>query len=93
MRGKIENLGDYNTMRIMLQNNGGDLAKLVKEIQYNAFPRHCGIGILVSAPIWITGTVGIMKILNNMQKKRELKEKEYQKKLERILEEEQSDKE
>ena len=33
MSGRIENLGDYNKARLMLQKRGGDLSALIKDIK------------------------------------------------------------
>lgn len=57
MRGRIENLGDYNTMRIMLQEKNGDLSALIKDIKLHDAPKQIGLGILMGAPIGILGTV------------------------------------
>lgn len=34
MKNRIENLGDYNTARIMLQKKNGDLSALVNEFKH-----------------------------------------------------------
>lgn len=85
MRGKVENFGNYNTLRLMLQKKDGDLSALIKEIQIDVLPKHLGIGILIGAPIWIGGTIAARKVSANIKKNKELRRKELEEKLENAL--------
>lgn len=51
MSKRIENLGNYNTIRLMLQKKGGDLSALMKDIKNvgarEALPKQLSAGIFV----------------------------------------------
>lgn len=80
MRGKIENLGDYNTARILLQEKNGDLSALIKEFKRNgaleALPKQLGIGLLIGVPVCLGGQYVIKKVSNYIKKRKKVKEKE-----------------
>lgn len=89
MSGKIENLGDYNTVRLMLQKRGGDLSALIKDIKnvgaQEALPKHLSIGLLIGAAIGAGGTFTVRKISARIKTRRELRDKELEEKLESVL--------
>lgn len=81
MKNRIENLGDYNTARIMLQKKNGDLSALVNEFKHigahEALPRQFGFGALAGALILLGGQYGLKKVSNYMKEyKRAREEKE-----------------
>ncbi len=89
MRGSVENFGDYNTMRIMLQKHEGNLSAVIKEIQLAALPKQLGLGVLIGAPVWIGRTMVVGKISAHIKK---LQEKKLEEKLEKALAEEEGKK-
>ena len=93
---RIENLGDYNTVRVMLQEKNGDLGALIKEFKeigaLETLPKHIGTGILIGAPIGAACVFAVTKVSNYIEKRKEakIKEAELKKKLEEALEPEEN---
>ena len=85
MSGRIENLGDYNKARLMLQKRGGDLSALIKDIKNvgarEALPRQISVGLLIGAG----GTFAARKISARIKTHRELRDKELEEKLKTVL--------
>lgn len=92
MGGRIENLGDYNKARLMLQQRGGDLSTLIKDIKIigaqEALPRHLNIGLLVGTAIGAGGAFAIRKISANVKARRDLRDKELEERLKNALDDE-----
>lgn len=81
MKKRIENLGDYNAARIMLQKRNGDLSALITEFKnigaHDALPKQLGIGALIGASIILGGQYVIKKTAMYVKKyKQEKLEKE-----------------
>ena len=89
MSGRIENLGDYNKARLMLQKRGGDLSALIKDIKNvgarEALPRQISVGLLLGAAIGAGGTFAARKISARIKTHRELRDKELEEKLKTVL--------
>jgi len=89
---RIENLGDYNTARVMLQEKNGGLGALINEFKeigaLEAFPKHIGTGILIGAPIGAASVFAATKVSNYIKKRKQAKirEAELKKELEETLE-------
>ncbi len=79
-------------MRIMLQKHEGNLSAVVKEIQLAALPKQLGFGVLIGAPVWIGGTMVVGKISAHIKKRKELREKKLEEKMEKALAEEEGKK-
>lgn len=96
MGGRIENLGDYNKARIMLQKRGGDLFALIKDIKNvgarEALPKHVSVALLIGAAIGAAigagGTFAAHKISAHVKTRRELRDKELEEKLKTVLSDE-----
>lgn len=77
MKNRIENLGDYNTARIMLQKKNGDLSALIKEYKdigaYEALPKQLGIGALIGASILLGGQYVVKKTAVYVKKRKQEK--------------------
>ena len=77
MGGRIENLGDYNKARIMLQKRGGDLSALIKDIKNvgarEALPKHVSVALLIGAALGAGGTFAAHKISAHVKTRRELR--------------------
>ena len=88
----IENLGDYNTARLMLQGKNGDLNALINEFKeigaLEALPKHIRTGILIGAPIGGAGVLATIKVSNYIKKCKQakIKEAELKTELEKALE-------
>lgn len=91
---RIENLGDYNTVRVMLQGKNGDLNALISEFKeigaLEALPKHIRTGILIGAPIGGAGVFAIIKVSDYIKKRKQakIKEAELKAELEKTLESE-----
>jgi len=89
---RIENLGNYNAARIMLQEKNGDLGALIKEFKeigaLEALPKQIRTGILIGAPIGAIGVITVNKVSNYIKKRKQakIKEAELKKELEDTLE-------
>lgn len=85
MRGKIENLGDYNTARIMIQEMNGDLSALIKKWKnrgaFEALPKQFGLGLLIGAPVWLGGKYAIKKVADYIEKRKNEKKEELDEEL------------
>lgn len=93
MSGRIENLGDYNKARLMLQKRGGDLSALIKDIKNvgareEALPRQVSVGLLIGAAIGAGGTFAARKISARIKTHRELRDKELEEKIKTALNDE-----
>lgn len=92
MGGRIENLGDYNKARIMLQKRGGDLSALIKDIKNvgarEALPKHVSVALLIGAALGAGGTFAARKISARIKTHRELRDKELEEKLKTALNDE-----
>lgn len=92
MGGRIENLGDYNKARLMLQKRGGDLSALIKDIKNvgarEALPKHVSVSLLIGAAIGVGGTFAAHKISAHVKTRRELRDKELEEKLKTALKDE-----
>lgn len=92
MGGRIENLGDYNKARIMLQKRGGDLSALIKDIKNvgarEALPKHVSVALLIGAALGAGGTFAAHKISAHVKTRRELRDKELEEKLRTALNDE-----
>lgn len=89
MSGRIENLGDYNTVRLMLQQRSGDLSALVKDIKnvgaHEALPKQLGVGLLIGTVVGAGGTFAVQKISSHIKTRRQLRDRELEEKLESAL--------
>ena len=89
---RIENLGDYNTARIMLKEKNGDLSALINEFKeigaLEALPKQIRTGILIGAPIGGAGVFAAIKVSDYIKKRKQakLKEVELKAELEKALE-------
>ena len=89
---RIENLGDYNTARVMLQEKNGDLNALINEFKeigaLEALPKQIRTGILIGAPISGAGVFAAVKVSNYIKKRKQakIKEAELKSELEKALE-------
>ena len=89
---RIENLGDYNTARVMLQGKNSDLNALISEFKeigaLEALPKHIRTGILIRAPIGGASVFATIKVSNYIKKRKQtkLKESELKAELEKTLE-------
>lgn len=92
MNGRIENLGDYNKARLMLQKRGGDLSALIKDIKNvgarEALPKHVGIALLIGSAIGAGGTFAFHKISVHVKARRQLRDKELEEELKTALNDE-----
>lgn len=92
MIGRIENLGDYNKARLMLQKRGGDLSTLIKDIKNigarEALPKHVGIALLIGTAIGTGGTFAVQRISAHVKNRRQLRDKELEEKLRTALDDE-----
>ena len=92
MSRRIENLGDYNKARLMLQKRGGDLSALIKDIKNvgarEALPKHVSIALLIGTAIGAGGTFAVHKISAHVKTRRELRDKELEEKLKMALSDE-----
>lgn len=88
---RIENLGNYNTARVMLQGKNGDLNALISDFKeigaLEALPKHIRTGILIGAPIGGAGVFAAIKVSNYIKKRKQakLKEAELKAELEKAL--------
>lgn len=89
MSGRIENLGDYNTVRLMLQQRSGDLSALVKDIKnigaHEALPKQLSVGLLIGTVVGAGGTFAVQKISSHIKTRRQLRDRELEEKLESAL--------
>ena len=89
MSGRIENLGDYNKARLMLQKRGGDLSALIKDIKNvgarEALPRQISVGLLIGAAIGAGGTFAARQISARIKIHRKLPSKELEEQLKTAL--------
>lgn len=89
MSGRIENLGDYNTVRLMLQKKDGDLSALVKDIKNigarEALPKQLRTGLFIGAVVGASGTFAVQKISEHIKTRRQLRDKELEEKLKTAL--------
>lgn len=89
MSGKIENLGDYNTVRLMLQKRGGNLSALVKDIKdigaREALPKQLRTGLFIGTVVGAGGTFAVWKISEHIETRRRLRDKELEEKLKTAL--------
>lgn len=80
MRNRVENLGDYNQARILLQEKNGNLSELIKESKntgaLEALPKQIGLGILIGAPVWLGGEFIVKKVHSYIRKRKKAKEME-----------------
>ena len=89
---RIENLGDYNTARVMLQGKNGDLCALINDFieigALEALPKQIRTGILIGAPIGGAGVFAAIKVSDYIKKRKQakLKEVELKAELEKALE-------
>ena len=89
---RIENLGDYNTARVMLQGKNGDLNALISEFKeigvLEALPKQIRTGILIGAPIGGASVFAAIKVSNYIKKRKQakMKEAELKAELEKALE-------
>jgi len=89
---RVENLGNYNTARIMLQEKNGDLGALINEFKeigaLEALPKQIRTGILIGAPIGAIGIIAVSKVSGYVKKRKQAKirEAELKVELERALE-------
>lgn len=85
MSKRIENLGNYNTIRLMLQKKGGDLSALMKDIKNvgarEALPKQLSAGIFVG----VGGAYVAYKISEHIKNRRQLRDKELEERLESVL--------
>lgn len=92
MGKRIENLGDYNTARLMLQQKGGDLSALVKEIKnigaYEALPKQLSAGLLIGTVVGVGGTFAARKISAHIKTRRQLRDEEIEEKMKTALSDE-----
>lgn len=83
MGGRIENLGDYNKARLMLQKKGGDLSVLIKDIKNvgarEALPRQLGAGLLAGTAIGMGGGFAAHKISVHIKKEDNFEIKNWKK--------------
>ena len=83
---RIENLGDYNTARIMLKEKNGDLSALINEFKeigaLEALPKQIRTGILIGAPIGGADVFAAVKVSNYIKKRKQAKIKEAELKAE-----------
>lgn len=89
---RIENLGDYNTVRIMIQKKNGNLPALIKEYKdigaHEALPKQLGIGALIGASILLGGQYAAKKAAKYVKKHKQEKierEKVLKEDLETVL--------
>lgn len=77
---RIENLGDYNTARVMLQEKNGDLSALINDFKeigaLEALPKHMRTGILIGASIGGAGVFAVIKVSNYIKERKQVKIKE-----------------
>lgn len=77
MKNRIENLGDYNTARIMLQKRNGDLSALIKEYKnigaHEALPKQLGVGAIIGASILLGGQYAAKKTVKYVKKRKQEK--------------------
>lgn len=75
MRGKIENLGDYNTARIMLQEMDGNLPALVKKWADSGRRKQFRLDMLILGPACFVAGYAAKKVAENIEKRKKAKEK------------------
>ena len=89
MSGRIENLGDYNAVRLMLQKRGGDLSALIKDIKIvgaqEALPKYLSVGLLAGTIVGAGGAFVAYKISEHVKNRRQLRDKEREDRLESVL--------
>lgn len=85
MGNRIENLGDYNTMRIMLQKKNGDLSAVRKDIELNALPKQAGMGAIIGTVAGVFGTLAVQRISVHLKKRRIQQEKKLEERLKTAL--------
>lgn len=76
---RIENLGNYNTARVMLQEKNGDLNALISEFKeigaLEALPKHIRTGILIGVPVGAAGVLAVTKASNYQEAQTSKKKK------------------
>lgn len=92
MRNRVENLGDYNIVRTMLQDRNGNLDTLINDFKNigarEALPKQVGIGVLIGALILVGGQYTTKKVsdyVDKCKKEKEERETELKKDLKNTL--------